>query len=72
MIILIQCPPNDYPDSNNIVEQCSSSAGGRDKSNHISSDRTGLTGSSDRSDQSEPGKSGGAKNRAKPTFEELL
>ena len=31
--------------------------------------RTGLTGSSDRS---EPKKSGGAKNRTKPTFEELL
>ena len=64
--------PNDDHDSNNVVEQCSSSAGGQDKSNHIGSDKTGLTGSSDRSDQSEPGKSGGAKNRAKPTFEELL
>ena len=64
--------PNDDPDSNNVVEQCSSSAGGQDKSNHIGSDRTGLTGSSDRSDRSEPGKSGGAKNRIKPTFEELL
>ena len=61
--------PNDDHDSKNIVEQCSSSAGGKDKSNHISSDRTGLTGSSDRS---EPKKSGGAKNRTKPTFEELL
>ena len=39
--------PNDDPDSNNVVEQCSSSAGGQDKSNHIDSDRTGLTGSSD-------------------------
>ena len=29
---------------NNIVEQCSSSAGGQDKSNHAGSDRTGLTG----------------------------
>ena len=46
--------------------------GGQDKSNHIGSDRTSLTGSSDRSDRSEPGKSGGAKNRIKPTFEELL
>ena len=36
--------PNDDPDSNNVVEQCSSSAGGQDKSNHIGSDRTGLTG----------------------------
>ena len=61
--------PNDDHDSNNIVEQCSSSAGGQDKGNHIGSDRTGLTGSSD---WSEPGKSGGAKNRIKPTFEELL
>ena len=40
--------PNDDHDSNNVVEQCSSSAGGQDKSNHIGSDRTGLTGSSDR------------------------
>ena len=52
--------PNDDSDSNNVVEQCSSSAGGQDKSNHIGSDR------------SEPKKSGGAKNRTKPTFEELL
>ena len=58
--------PNDDHDSNNIVEQCSSSAGLQDKSNHIGSDRTGLTG------WSEPRKSGGAKNRTKPTFEELL
>jgi len=36
--------PNDYPDSNNIVEQCSSSVGGQDKSIYIGSDRTGLTG----------------------------
>ena len=63
--------PNGDPDSNNVVEQCSSSAGGQDKSNQISSDRTGLTSSSDRSDWSEPGKSGSAKNRIKPTFEEL-
>ena len=60
---------HDDHGSNNIVEQFSSSAGGQDKSNHIGSDRTGLTGSSD---QSEPKKSGGAKNRTKPTFEELL
>ena len=60
--------PNDDPDSNNVVEQCSSSAGGQDKSNHIGSDRTGLTGLSDRSDRSEPRKSGSAKNRTKPTF----
>ena len=64
--------PNDDRDSNSIVEQCSSLAGGQDKSNHIGYDRTVLTGSSDRSDWSEPGKSGGAKNRTKPTFEELL
>jgi len=64
--------PNDDPDSNNVVEQCSSSAGGQDKSNHIGSDRTDLTGSSDQSDRSETRKSGGAKNRTKPTFEELL
>ena len=63
---------HDDHGSNNIVEQCSSSAGGQDKSIYIGSDRTGLTGSSDRSDRSEPGKSGGAKNRIKPTFEELL
>ena len=60
---------HDDHGSNNIVEQCSSSAGGQDKSIYIGSDRTGLTSSSD---QSEPGKSGGAKNRIKPTFEELL
>jgi len=47
-------------------------AEGQDKSNHIGYDRTVLTGLSDRSDWSEPGKSGGAKNRTKPTFEELL
>ena len=64
--------PNDDLDSNNIVEQCSSLARWQDKSNQIGSDWTGLTGSSDRSDRSEPGKSGGAKNRIKPTFEELL
>jgi len=64
--------PNDDRDSNSIVEQCSSLAGGQDKSNHIGYDRTVLTGLSDRSDWSEPGKSGGAKNRTKPTFEELL
>ena len=64
--------PNDDHDSNNVVEQCSSSAGGQDKSNHIGSDRTGLTGLSDRSHRSEPRKSGGAKNRTKPTFEVLL
>ena len=29
--------PNDDHDSNNIVGQCSSSAGGQDKSNHIGS-----------------------------------
>jgi len=63
---------HDDHGSNNIVEQCSSSAGGQDKSIYIGSDRTGLTGSSDRSDRSEPGKSGGAKNRIKLTFEELL
>ena len=62
--------PNDDPD--NVVKQCSSSAGGQDKSNHIGSDRTGLTGLSDRSDRSEPRKSGSAKNRTKPTFEVLL
>ena len=56
---------HDDHGSNNIVEQCSSSSGGQDKSNHIGSDRTGLTGSSDRS---EPKKSGGAKNRTKPTL----
>ena len=64
--------PNNNHDSNNVVEQCSSSAGGQDKSNHIGSYRTGLTGSSDRSDRSEPRKFGGAKNRTKPTFGELL
>ena len=64
--------PNDDHDSSNVVEQCSSSAGGQDKSNQIGSDRTGLTGLSDRSDRSEPKKSGGAKNRTKPTFGELL
>ena len=42
---------------------------GGNKSNQIGSDRTSLIGSSDRS---EPKKSGGAKNRTKPTFEELL
>jgi len=42
---------------------------GQDKSNYIGSDRTGLTGSSDRS---ESRKSGGAKNRIEPTFEEFL
>ena len=67
-----QIVPNGDHTSNDIAEQCSSSARGQDKSNHVGSDRTGLTGSSDRSDQSEPGKSGGAKNRIKPTFEELL
>ena len=61
--------PNGDHDSNNVVEQFSSSAGGQDKSNHIGSDRTGLTGLSDRF---EPRKSGGAKNSTKPTFEELL
>ena len=62
--------PNDDPDSNNVVEQCSKfGRGGQDKSNQICSDRIGLTSSSDRS---EPKKSGGAKNRTKPTFEELL
>ena len=35
--------PNDDHDSNNVVEQFSSSAGRQDKSNHIGSDRTGLT-----------------------------
>ena len=55
-----------------MAEQQSSLAGGQDKSIYIGSDRTGLTGSSDRSDRSEPVKSGGAKNRIKPTFEELL
>ena len=60
---------NDDSDSNNVVEQCSSSAGGQDKSNHIGSDRTGLTSLSNRSELK---KSGGAKNRTKPTFEELL
>jgi len=34
--------PNDDNDSNNIVEQCSSSAGGQHKCNHIGSDKTGL------------------------------
>ena len=60
--------PNGDRDSNNVVEQFSNSAGGQDKSNHIGSDRTGLTGLSDRSDRSEPRKSGSAKNRTKPTF----
>jgi len=47
--------------------------GGRQhKSKHICSDRTGLAGSSERSDWSEPRNSGGAKIRTKPTFEELL
>ena len=64
--------PNGDRDSNNVVEQFSNSAGGQDKSNHIGSDRTDLTGSSDQSDRSETRKSGGAKNRTKPTFEELL
>ena len=64
--------PNGDHDSNNVVEQFSNSAGGQDKSNHIGSDRIGLTGSSDRSDRYEPRKSGGARNRTKPTFEELL
>jgi len=63
-----QIVPNGDHTSNNIVEQCSSSAGGQDKSIYIVSDRTGLTGLSDRSDRSEPGKSGGAKSRIKPTF----
>ena len=45
---------------------------GQDKSNHISSDKTGLAGSSERSARSEPRNSGGAKNKTKPTFEELL
>ena len=62
---LVKLSPNDDPDSNNLVEQCSSSAGGQDKSNHIGSDRIGLTSSS-------PRKFGGVKNRTKPTFEELL
>ena len=47
--------PNDDHGSNNIVKQCSSSAEGQDKSNHIGSDRTGLTGSSDRSCQNQFG-----------------
>ena len=63
--------PNDNHYSNNVVQQYSSSAQGQDKNNHIGSDRSGLTGSSDRS-QSEHRNSGGAKNRTKPTFEELL
>ena len=42
------------------------------KSKHIGSDRTGLAGSSERSDWSEPRNSGGAKIRTKSTFEELL
>ena len=41
---------HDDHGSNNIVEQCSSLAVRQDKSNHIGSDRTGLTGSSDRSE----------------------
>ena len=45
--------------------------GGQDKSNYIGSGRTGLTGLSG-SDRFELRKSGGAKNRTKPTFEELL
>ena len=67
-----QIVPNGDHTSNDIAEQCSNSARRQEKSNHVGSDRTGLTGSSDRSDRSEPGKSGGAKNRIKPTFEELL
>ena len=58
--------------SNDIAEQCSNLARRQEKSNHVGSDRTGLTGSSDRSDRSEPKKSGCAKNRTKPTFEVLL
>ena len=50
--------PNSDHDSNNVVEQFSSSAGSQDKSNHIGSDRTGLTGLSNRSELK---KSGGAK-----------
>ena len=50
--------PNNDSDSNNVVEKYSSSAGGQDKSNHISSDKIGLAGSSDRS---EPRNSGDAK-----------
>ena len=67
-----QIVPNGDHTSNNIIEQCSSSAGGQDKSIYIGSDRTGLTGLSDHSDRSEPGKFGVAKNMIKPTFEELL
>ena len=58
--------------SNDMAEQCSSSAGGQNKSNHIGSGRIGLTGWSDRSDLSETRNSGGVKNRTKPIFEELL
>ena len=67
-----QIIPNGDHTSNDIDEQCSSLARRQDKSNHVGSDSSGLTGSSDRSDRSEPGKSGGVKNRIKPTFEELL
>ena len=52
-----QIVPNGDHTSNNIVEKCSSLAGGQDKSIYISSDRTGLTGSSDQSDRSETRKS---------------
>ena len=46
-----QIVPNRNHTSNDVAEQCSSSARRQDKSNHIGSDRTGLTGSSDRSDR---------------------
>jgi len=39
-----QIVPNGDHTSNNIVKQCSNSAGGQDKSIYIGSDRTGLTG----------------------------
>ena len=52
-----QIVPNGDHTSSDIAEQCSSSARRQDKSNHVGSDKTGLTGSSDRS---EPRKSGGA------------
>ena len=43
-----QIVPNEDYTSNDVAEQCSSSARRQDKSNHVGSDRTGLTGSSDR------------------------
>ena len=42
-----QIVPNGDHTSNDIAEQCSNSARRQEKSNHVGSDRTGLTGSSD-------------------------